>query len=148
MYCTNCGEIVKEGIVFCPHCGNKIDMEKLIPREIDKDKPTEKSISPKPGSNKKNPILAAFLSFLVPGTGQMYNREIRKGIIYLLISIFVPIVALSLLYENENMTIAIFANIIMIIYIVIYIYIIVDAYKIAKGQKVWGEDFWKKIIHI
>lgn len=143
MYCTNCGEIVKEGNDFCPHCGNKI--EKSISREIDKDKPTEEeSISPRSDSNEKNPILAAFLSFIIPGAGQIYNREITKGIIYLIISIIVPILALYLLYENNNFNVAIFANLIMIIYLVFYIYIIVEAYRLAKGQKVWGYDFWEK----
>lgn len=141
MYCSNCGEIIKEGINFCPSCGKKVDMYRLISKEIDKGKDegspsvglTEKElIIPKEGSNIKIPILAAFLSFIIPGAGQMYNQEIRKGIIYLIISIVVPIMALGLLYENKNMYIAIFANLILIAYLIFYIYIIVEAYRIAK----------------
>ena len=141
MNCSNCGEIVKEGINFCPYCSRKVDMDRLIIKEIDKGKDnrspsvglTEKElILPKKRSRKKNPILAAFLSFIIPGAGQMYGQEIRKGIIYLIISIVVPTMALGLLYENKNMYIAIFAFLILIAYLIFNIYIIVEAYRIAK----------------
>ena len=141
MNCSNCGDIVKEGINFCPYCGKKVDMDRLIIKKIDKCKDnrspsvglTEKElILPKKRSNKKNPILAAFLSFIIPGAGQMYEQEIRKGIIYLIISIVVPTMALGLLYENKNMYIAIFAFLILIAYLIFNIYIIVEAYRIAK----------------
>jgi RNA polymerase subunit RPABC4/transcription elongation factor Spt4 len=38
MNCSNCGEIVKEGINFCPYCSRKVDMGRLIIKEIDKGK--------------------------------------------------------------------------------------------------------------
>jgi signal peptidase I len=40
---------------------------------------------------KRNPILAAFLSFITPGLGQCYNTQLIKGIIFFAISIVVPI---------------------------------------------------------
>ena len=33
---------------------------------------------------KKSPGLAAFISFLLPGTGQMYGGKVGKGIIWLI----------------------------------------------------------------
>jgi len=33
---------------------------------------------------KKSPGLAAFISFLLPGAGQMYGRKIGKGVIWLI----------------------------------------------------------------
>lgn len=36
---------------------------------------------------KKSPALAAFISFLLPGTGQMYGRKIGQGIIWLIVTI-------------------------------------------------------------
>ncbi|CAG0966099.1 hypothetical protein METP3_01150 [Methanosarcinales archaeon] len=54
----------------------------------------------------------------------MYEQEIRKGIIYLIISIVVPTMALGLLYENKNMYIATFAFLILIAYLIFNIYII------------------------
>lgn len=146
MYCTNCGEIIKDGINFCPNCGKKIDTDGLMPKEVDKCKSSSistekesvhKEVDKDKGKsierlNKKIPILAAFLSFIIPGAGQIYNQEIRKGVIYLITSIVVPIMALYLLYENNNMDIAIFANFVIIAYIIFYIYTIIDAYRIAK----------------
>jgi hypothetical protein len=140
MNCSNWGEIVKEGIKFCPYCGKKVNIDRLIIKEIDKRKNnrsplvglTEKELLlPKKRSNK-NPILAAFLSFIIPGAGQIYEQEIRKGIIYFIISIVVPTMALVLLYENKNIYIAIFAFLILIAYLIFNIYIIVEAYRIAK----------------
>ena len=34
----------------------------------------------------KNPELAALLSFLVPGIGQLYNRQILIGILWLIVT--------------------------------------------------------------
>ncbi len=42
--------------------------------------------------NNKNPILAAGLSFVIPGSGQIYNGEIIKGI-----AIFIGVIGLGLL---------------------------------------------------
>jgi len=36
---------------------------------------------------KKSPALAAFISFLLPGTGQMYGKKIGKGIIWMIVTI-------------------------------------------------------------
>ena len=70
------GEIIKEGINLCPYCGKKVDMDRLIIKEIDKGKDnrspsvgfTEKGIIlPKERSNKKILFLQHFyhLSYLV-----------------------------------------------------------------------------------
>ena len=42
----------------------------------------------------KNPGVAALLSFLIPGIGQMYNSEISKGVIFFLAGwiVFIPVV--------------------------------------------------------
>lgn len=37
-------------------------------------------------NNSPNPGIAAVLSFFVPGVGQIYKREIIKGIVYFLIT--------------------------------------------------------------
>ncbi len=46
--------------------------------EIDKNKP-------------RNPILVFFLAFLFPGFGQVYNGQIKKGVLFFLISFTLPI---------------------------------------------------------
>jgi len=133
---------VKEGINFCPNCGMKIDKletstgsgtasvcndDILAERNVDEAESTDSLY-------KKVPVLAAFLSFIIPGAGQMYNEEVEKGVIYLIISIVIPIIALYLLYENENesLVITIFASLMLIIYIIFYIYIVIDAYRTAR----------------
>jgi signal peptidase I len=41
---------------------------------------------------KRTPILAAFLSILTPGTGQIYNGQLKKGIVFLFIPMIVVII--------------------------------------------------------
>jgi signal peptidase I len=38
---------------------------------------------------KRNPILSFFLSLIVPGLGQVYNGQLKKGIFYLLASLII-----------------------------------------------------------
>ncbi|HMB44402.1 MAG TPA: zinc ribbon domain-containing protein [Candidatus Methanoperedens sp.] len=38
MKCSNCGKIVKERSNFCPYSSRKVDMDRLIIKEIDKGK--------------------------------------------------------------------------------------------------------------
>jgi len=45
--------------------------------------------------SKKNPVLAAILSFLVSGLGQFYNEEIPKGVIFLLVGVLGGLVTLG-----------------------------------------------------
>ncbi|WP_424356622.1 hypothetical protein [Methanocella sp. MCL-LM] len=47
--------------------------------------------------NIKEPIVSAVISFLIPGTGQMYNNQVKKGIVVLLGYIFMWI-AVYVLY--------------------------------------------------
>lgn len=41
-------------------------------------------------SKPRNPLLVFFLAFLFPGFGQVYNGQIKKGIIFLLITFTIP----------------------------------------------------------
>jgi len=40
----------------------------------------------------RNPILVFFLAFLFPGFGQVYNGQIKKGLLFLLISFTIPFI--------------------------------------------------------
>jgi hypothetical protein len=63
-YCPNCGaELQYKEAEICPSCGVRI-------------RPPE---PPK----KKEPVLAALLSFIFAGSGQVYNGELGKGILIL-----------------------------------------------------------------
>ena len=68
-----------------------------------------------------NAILAAILSFLFPGIGQIYAGEMQKGIIFFVI--FLILVALTY-------TVSFYVSIIELIFA---IYAAYDAYMLAKA---------------
>jgi len=63
-YCPNCGaELQYKEAEICPSCGVRI--------------------RPPEPPRKKEPVLAALLSFIFAGSGQVYNGELGKGILIL-----------------------------------------------------------------
>lgn len=72
----------------------------------------------------KNPILAAFLSFLLPGLGQIYVGKILFGIGLIVLAFIVSSIAtLITLYGG------------VIIYIIVWLYAIYDAYTTAQASQ-------------
>ncbi len=69
----------------------------------------------------KNPVLAAFLSFLLPGMGQIYVGKTLFGI---------GLIVLSFIISTLTIIISIFG---IILYIIIWLYAIYDAYITAKN---------------
>lgn len=66
----------------------------------------------------KNPGIAAVLSFFIPGLGQIYNGQIMKGIIFIVLaSIFGALTLVLIGY---------------ILYPLFWIYNLYDAYNTAK----------------
>ncbi|MCK4319768.1 hypothetical protein KAW38_04315 [Candidatus Micrarchaeota archaeon] len=82
---------------------------------------------------EKSPILAAILSFLITGVGQIYNGQITKGIILLLAHLGMWVVVFVLSYFLIGCCM-------VPIPILIWVYSIYDAYKTAErinaGEKV------------
>jgi TM2 domain-containing membrane protein YozV len=70
-----------------------------------------------------NPIVAAILSLIIPGLGQIIARETKRGLIFLVV-----LVILCALYLGMNMNI-----ILSVLIIVLSIYSAYDAYQIAKA---------------
>lgn len=70
----------------------------------------------------KNPFLAAFLSFLIPGLGQIYTGKIIIGIVFIIA---------ALILSTVTTVLTIFAG---ILYIALWIYAIYDAYITAKTK--------------
>ncbi|MBP2143658.1 TM2 domain-containing membrane protein YozV [Methanococcus voltae] len=74
--------------------------------------------------NQKNPILAGILSFLIVGAGQIYNGQIKKGILLLIAGLISGFLMFFLIG--------------FILLPIVYIYAIYDAYttadKINKGE--------------
>lgn len=100
VYCKSCGEIIKEEAEICPHCG------------------VRQRAAPTPQSQEKNPGLAAVASALVPGLGQIYNGQILKGIVIMIL------MGISILLAF--IIIGIFTSFIL------WVYAVYDAYDTAK----------------
>jgi TM2 domain-containing membrane protein YozV/RNA polymerase subunit RPABC4/transcription elongation factor Spt4 len=69
-YCSNCGSQIDEQAEICPECGVR---------------QSEDTTYQQPMYQQKNPGIAAVLSALWVGIGQIYNGEIGKGIILMVI---------------------------------------------------------------
>ena len=96
-FCSNCGEEIDAKAEICPKCGVRVKA---------------------PPAGEKNPGLAAVLSFLIIGLGQIYNGQIGKGIgliVGMVISAFLFVLLIGIP-----------------IYIILWLYSIYDAYNTAK----------------
>lgn len=101
-FCSNCGFKMDKNIKFCPECGS----------------PTNGVPQTAVNSQDKNSALAAILSFLIIGLGQIYIGLTKKGIILLLAAIISGF--LMLIYIG------------WITWLIVWIYAIYDAYNSAE----------------
>ncbi len=102
-YCSNCGQQIDEEAEICPECG--VRQARPVYREV--------------VYQQKNPGLAAVLSALFVGFGQIYNGQIAKGLIMMVLYFFSILLILVLIG--------------LITTPLIWIYGIYDAYNTAKG---------------
>lgn len=96
-FCRNCGAAVDSQAEICPSCGVRIRQATPL----------------------RSPGLAAVLSFLWPGLGQIYNGQFGKAIAFILVGI---ILVLSM-----------FILIGFILYPLFWFYNIYDAYRSAQS---------------
>jgi TM2 domain-containing membrane protein YozV len=85
-------------------------------------------------TGKKRPILAAALSFLIPGLGQVYNKERRKSMGFFLIgSIFIMLEIFLISNKDKGRELGpiLVAAISIILF---WIYNIYDAYNTAERK--------------
>ena len=76
VYCTSCGEPVKQQAEVCPHCGVRQQF----------DQPGTPGVSQGAVNNtvgQKDPGIAALASALFFGGGQIYNGQIGKGLMFM-----------------------------------------------------------------
>lgn len=95
-FCSECGEEINKNAEICPKCGVRV----MVPKA------------------EKNPGVAAVLSFLFVGLGQIYNGQIGKGLVFIVVQII-------------NIFL-IFVVIGFITYPLFWIFGIYDAYDTAK----------------
>lgn len=103
MYCKKCGNIVGSDSKRCHICG-------YPPERI--------------------PELSAALSVLIPGLGQIYNFDITKGIVLLIIGIIIILLIMSLTKYNTAELDHI-KRLMYSIYIFYAVFCTFDAYKDA-----------------
>ncbi len=72
------------------------DIEKIVKEGFDEATGSRKTPIPRQPGPRKQPVLAAGMSFLVPGAGQFYNEQWIKGIA----NIVIAGVGLGLIIEN------------------------------------------------
>lgn len=94
-----------------------------------------------------SPEIAAVLSAIIPGLGQMLGREVKRGITLLLSTVSILGLLIWRVYQTARYDVGFFAKlvksfrlqpvvlILTILFIVLWIWIISDAYRIAKQDK-------------
>lgn len=70
VFCRDCGSVISANAEICPECG----VRQRDPPKSSVDSAVEEL------TGGGNPFVAAVLSALFPGLGQLYNRELEKGL--------------------------------------------------------------------
>ena len=135
LFCKNCGSKLDPGARFCSNCGSPVlsqapyvsESPQTAPKRSMTTSPRQQTISHPPvrsdrhaiiSRKQKSPGVAAFLSFLWTGLGQIYVGELGRGIMFMVIAFF-------LLWT-------VFIGIGLILIPVWWIYGIFDANKLAN----------------
>lgn len=97
--CPNCGAGLRPDTVRCAKCGSLLRDEPPTPRAPEPTTPipfvvpeAPPAAAPPPGprlaaGERRSAVLAAILSFIIPGLGQLYNGQFLKGLVFFLISL-------------------------------------------------------------
>lgn len=110
VYCRHCGEVISAQAEICPECGVRQRDPPTSSLDSLLDEVTEGG----------NPFVAALASALLPGLGQLYNRELTKGLVVFAAAIFAAF------------SMAVFVG--FLLYPAVWIYAIYDAYRVAERQ--------------
>lgn len=114
-YCSDCGEVIRENAEVCPHCG--------VRRRS-------------PGGDK-NPGVAALLSFVIPGAGQVYNEQIGRGAIAF---VGVGVADTLIVLLAVVLTVVLVGPLFLILIPLVHLVVVYDAYdqaqKINRGDVV------------
>ena len=112
--CPNCGTELKYGGKFCPNCGANLESASLPQTTVE----NKVTVNQQAVTTKKNPIVAAILSLIFPGIGQLYIGQNNKGGLFLVLAA-VSIVLMLLLIG-------------FILYVLFWLWAIFDAYTSAE----------------
>jgi TM2 domain-containing membrane protein YozV len=121
MYCSNCGTQNAETAKFCEKCGTGLVATPPPAAQTETRMRGVDSIPVRTGQpvTGKNATLATLLS-LIPGLGQVYNNDYKKG---------------ALMFIGAMIGSALTAGILWLVFVVWSMY---DAYQVATGNgKIW-----------
>ncbi|MHA1595730.1 MAG: zinc-ribbon domain-containing protein [Candidatus Baldrarchaeia archaeon] len=127
-YCPYCGAQLPPGASFCPKCGASVQVAPATPTTQQPATPvTTTPVSPPPTRppttvvvGAKSPGVAAILSLLIPGLGQIYVGRVGRGLLILFI-------VMPLTFVIASLTL-----IFVFLPLIIWIWQIFDAYNLAK----------------
>lgn len=109
-YCRNCGSVIAAEAELCPECG-------VRQRDPPNSGLDEAVASLTEGGN---PFVAAALSAVFPGLGQLYNRELEKGLLVIVASFLAGLSALILVG--------------FVLFPLVWLYAVWDAYRVADRE--------------
>jgi TM2 domain-containing membrane protein YozV len=133
MLCPNCGRQIPDGSKFCPYCGAKLSLagepeesqvQTVLSEEERKKRAYEEELLRAKAQQAarvgiKSPGVAAVLSFFFTGLGQIYNGQVGKAILFIILGT----ISIGLMFIGIG----------FILYPIIWIIGIVDAYNTAKN---------------
>lgn len=76
--CPYCAELINVDAIKCKHCGEILDNDLRASRQ----QPGPTIVMPEQKVRKWSPGVAALLSFLIPGAGQIYKGNVGAGIMW------------------------------------------------------------------
>ncbi|MDR0767066.1 MAG: zinc-ribbon domain-containing protein [Methanosarcinales archaeon] len=101
-FCSNCGEqVIREDAAICYNCGYRLlenfendQKESAAGSDVNSGTAQTKTII----VESKSPFAAILLSAIYPGAGQLYNKDILKGLVFQLGYFFSIIFGIVLLF--------------------------------------------------
>ena len=127
--CPYCNAIIPVDAVFCPNCGAQLTAPQPQPTYQPPPQPTYAPQPPAPPApamppvypqqpiKEKSSAIAAILSFLIPGVGQIYVGKAKRGILILILGIVIAMFSMFLFF---------------IPYLIYWLWNIYDAYSLAN----------------
>jgi TM2 domain-containing membrane protein YozV len=112
----------EEKTKYCPYCGVQIDHKYAVCPNCGKTQPQIDGVDRVRAPPRKTPMLAAILSLLITGSGQIYLGRVGRGLCFLGVVLLVSILLDGILTFDELMIIGLSLSVISAW----------DAYRLAR----------------